>query len=130
MSSSMSRAVSLPPPPWPRRISSASTRGVGQAPKGEASSEDIVFSQRHVDLVPEEVEEERVALLDAVDRPALHHEAVVAHVGHAAAVAPGEADGEQAELLPAGQGAVDVGRRARGRDAEEGVAGPADELER
>ena len=46
-----------------------------------AASEDIVFSQGDVDLIPQQVQEHGVRLLDAVDRPARHDEAVLAHVG-------------------------------------------------
>src|SRR4051794_32206369 len=94
----MRRAVSLPPLPWPRRISSVPAIGTGQLMSSSEAigSEDIVFSQRDVNEIPEQVEQKRVRLLHPVDGPGLHDEAVIADVRHAPAVAAGEADREQA----------------------------------
>src|SRR6185312_11187474 len=130
ISCSTSCAVRRPPEPWPRSTSSVSTSGSGQAGKGTtAASEDIVFSQGDVELIPQDVQQDRVGLLDAVDRPAGHDERVLAQVGERAAVAACEADGEQAQLPGPLERAVDVGRGARGRDADGDVDGPRDELE-
>src|SRR5690349_10915796 len=94
---SMSCAVSLPPEPWPMSTCAVSLIGTGQSANGSvARSEDIVFSHGDVQLIPQEVQERRVHLLDAVDRPRGHDEGELAQVRHLAAVAPGEADGEEA----------------------------------
>src|SRR5467141_1752317 len=125
---SIRRAVSLPPLPWPRRISSGPEPGTGHSPKG-VESEDIVLSHGDVDLVPEQVQEQRVRLLYPVDRPGLDREAMIAEVRHPPSVAPGETDGEQAHLAGPLERAIDVGGRARGGDAEHRVTRMGQQLQ-
>src|SRR5262249_5475430 len=111
ISRSISSAVSLPPLPCPRRIVSDCMIGSGHSANGIAGvSEDIVFSERDVHEIPQEMEERRVRLLDAVDRPRRDDEAVIAEVRQAAAVAPGEADREAAALAREPERTLDVRR--------------------
>src|SRR6185436_17789622 len=64
-------------------------------------SEDIGLSQRDVHLIPQEVQQQRVRLLDAVDRPARNHEAELAQIDHRPAVTTGEADRQRAAFADA-----------------------------
>src|SRR5882724_6851380 len=111
---SMSWPVSLPPLPWPSRISSRCATGSGQSENGMTGAlEDIVLAQGDVGEIPQEMQQQRVRFLHAVDRPRADGEAELAHVGHARSVATGEADRQQPVLLGAMQGAIDVGGGAR-----------------
>src|SRR5262245_28700859 len=102
--------VSVPPLPWPSRIRSWSRIGVGQDPNGV--SEDIVLAQCDVELIPQQVEEDRVDLLDAVDAEGRDHEAMLRDRRHAAAVASRERDRQHPHLARRLQAAGDVGRLA------------------
>src|SRR5690606_4047710 len=75
MCRSMSWCVSFPPLPCPSRMRSVSWMGTGQL-----QSKDIVFPHGHVQLIPEQVQEHGVRLLDAVDGPRWNHEAEIADV--------------------------------------------------
>src|SRR5262245_34897161 len=118
---SISWAPSLPPLPWPSRISSACVTGSGHSPKGPAPLEDIVGSQRDVHEIPEQVQQQGVRLLDAMDRPGPDREAVVAELRHATAVAPREAHRQQAELARPLERTRDVRRRAGRGESERDV---------
>src|SRR6185312_15304262 len=101
---SMSCAVSLPPEPWPMSTWRVSEIGTGQSAKGTAAgSEDIVFSHGDVELIPQHVQERRVHLLDAMDRPGADDEGEVAQIGDGAAVTAGEADGQEALFARGGE---------------------------
>src|SRR4051812_13127608 len=108
----MSRAVSFPPLPWASRISPLPAIGAGPliSRSEVAVSEDIFFSEGDVNEIPEQVEQQRVRLLDAVDGPGLDDEAVIAGLGHAPAVATGEADREVAIAARPREAAEHVGR--------------------
>ena len=71
--------------------------------RSDCISEDIVFPQRDVHVVPEQMEQQGVDLLHAVDRPARYDEAVPADIHHAAAVAAREADGQELALAARGE---------------------------
>src|SRR5690349_479745 len=96
---------------------------------GRHTSDHVFLASEDVDQVPEDVEERLVRLLDAMDAEARHGEAEVADLGHPAAVAAGESDGQQARLARRLEGAVDVGRLAARRDPQGDVAGPAEHPE-
>src|SRR5579883_839814 len=98
MISSSSRALSLPPLPWPMRIVSVLASGTGHSNRAPSrgGSEDIFFSQRDVHQVPQQMQEQGVSLLNAMNRPRLDHQDVLGGVHHASTVAAREGDGEQA----------------------------------
>src|SRR5690606_4520842 len=112
------RCVSFPPLPWPTRIRSVSRIG-----RGQLQSKDIVFPHGDVELIPEEVEQDGMGLLNAVDGPGRDDEAEIADVDHGAAVAAGETHGECAAPSRELERPVDVGGGAGGGDAQHDVAG-------
>src|SRR4051794_29253058 len=92
-------------------------------------SDDVLFAADDVDQIPKNVQQRLVRLLNAVDAEAGDGEAVIADLRHAAAVAAGEADGEQAQFAGRLKCAVDVGRLATRRYSQGDVARPAQQLE-
>src|SRR6185437_12149077 len=131
-------AVRRPPLPWPSTTCSYCPKGTGQAPKGQTSeasdaspvmSDRVLLPARDVDQVPEDVEERRVHLLDAVGAEALDHERVVAHAWHLAAVAPREADGDEAHLARRLERPDHARRFSARRDAQRDVPRPGEHAE-
>src|SRR5262245_53716741 len=72
------------------RHSFARTAIISPPPRG--ASDHVLLAADDMDQVPEDVQQGLVGLLDAVNTEAGHGEAVVAELGHPAAVAAGEAD--------------------------------------
>ena len=109
-----SAARSAPPLPWPSSTWSAvdERQRAGGERQPIAASEDIVFSQRDVQLIPQQVQQRSCASPDAMDRPGRHHEARARTARPAPAVASGEADRSAGRAARARfDGAVHVGRR-------------------
>src|SRR5262245_42494231 len=98
-------------PPSPRLTRRAAR---ARPPPAVARLDHVRLAPDHMDQVPDDVQQRLVRLLDAVDAEARDGEAVVAELGHPAAVAPGEPDGQHANLSGRLERPVDVGRLAAG----------------